>query len=238
MLAIIKQENEEQYVSPVFGVLEKGHSFDWKLIVLDPTYSYIKKIEYYRKERIEGSATGKRVYCQVWIIDNEQFSFMHKAWKGLKCVVANGPLMHKLKKSIPVSVEEVPELEGYTKKIELPEWFEVKTEKDINSLMNVSCVFHDGTIEEYIQEGNDCIIKIDGTLAHGLFTLRFVDIIESDIMDKVGMILDSNITKTADGFCWEITDGFAGWTDGIDFDAPFDKTHIKCKKIFWQIEID
>lgn len=237
MLAIIKNEDGSTYVSLVLAIQENGYAVNWELIVFDESYSCFKKIEYYRKEKVKGY-NGLKLYRQVWILDWEKFSFIHKSWKGLKCLVANNPLMRRLKQNEQVPVEEVPELAEYTRKIELLEWFELKTEKDIENLMMLSCGFHDCTMEEYVEDENGCTIKIGGGLAEGLVTLKFVDIIEADIVDKVGMILDSDIAKTEDGFCWKITEGFAGWTDGVDFDAPFDKPYIKCKKIFWQIEID
>lgn len=224
MLAIIKRESGEQYVSPVFAIKEKG--WDTEVIAFDSKLANIKNIRMWEPDR------------SVFIVQGEDFQDKKADWKGLGWVVNNRKLFKRLRFGKSTSIDDFPDFKPYAKEIGLPEWFEIKTQKDLDHFLNeLSYGFHDGMIEEYIEEENDILIKIDTTWSCHI-TVKFAGVTEADIVEKVGMILDSDIVKTAEGFCWEITDGYGGWTDGVDFEAPFDKPYIKCKKIFWQIEID
>ena len=222
MLAIIRSENGSTYVSPVFAISNKKYFIDKEGLIFDSTYTHIQKVAL------------QRAYFLEW----EKFSVNKKGWTGYDWVVQNKELFKCLRNQNSLSIEEFPDFKPYAKKIELPEWIELCAQKDIDGLIICAAAFHDGTIGAYRQEGDTCFLKIEGGFISADFTLKLVGVTENNIVDKVGMILNSEITKTEEGLCWAITDGFAGWTDGVDFDAPFEKSYVKCKRIFWKIEFD
>ena len=82
----------------------------------------------------------------------------------------------------------------------------------------------------------DVIIRFDTTW-DCYITVTFEGVTEADFKEKVGQILNSEIKKTEDGFLFTVLDGFAGWIDGCDYESEIGEPYIKCKKIFWQIEI-
>lgn len=66
--------------------------------------------------------------------------------------------------------------------------------------------------------------------------MKFIGIIEEDIEDRVGQILNSKIERIDDTLKWSILDGFGGWTDGIDYDVSAKGTFIRCKQIMWSFK--
>ncbi len=118
----------------------------------------------------------------------------------------------------------------------MPELFEIKNEKDIFALEDISLGFHDSYIRAYTENENDIVICFDTTW-DCYITVTFAEVTEVNFKEKVGQILDSEIKKTDDGFSFTVLDGFAGWIDGCDYSAEIGEPYIKCKKIFWQIEI-
>ncbi|MFQ6724545.1 MAG: hypothetical protein ACLRFE_04375, partial [Clostridia bacterium] len=69
------------------------------------------------------------------------------------------------------------------------------------------------------------------------FTLKFIDVIETDIIDNVGIIYDSKIDMKDDEVCWTITGCNSGWINKIDWDSsPKTEPYLKCKKLLWKME--
>ena len=129
-----------------------------------------------------------------------------------------------------------PLFKNHCKEIQLPDFFEIKDDKDIAALEGVSFGFHDSLISEYVENGSSIVVRFDTTWGCYI-TATFEDVIEADFKEKVGQILDSEIKKTDEGFSFTVLDGFAGWIDGCDYEAEMCEPYIKSKKIFWQIEI-
>ena len=120
---------------------------------------------------------------------------------------------------------------NYCKEIQLPDFFEIKDDKDIAALEDVSFGFHDSLISEYVENGSSIVVRFDTTWGCYI-TATFEGVIEADFKEKVGQILDSEIKKTDEGFSFTVLDGFAGWIDGCDYEAEIGEPYIKCKRIF------
>ena len=223
---IIKNKDHSTYVSPIFALKYAG----WKseAIILDETFNKIKKM------KLWNSGFGG-IRRNVFVVEND-FDASNGDWVGLDWIIHNDKLFKALLLGKSVDIALFPMCGDYAQKIELPDCFELKTDKDIASLEGVSMGFHDSCICEYTEKNNDIVIRFDTTW-DCYITVTFAGVTEADFQEKVGQILDSEIRKTEEGFSFTVTDGFAGWIDGCDFDAEMGEPYIRCKKIFWKIEI-
>ena len=223
---IIKNKDGSTYVSPIFALKYAG----WKseAIVFDETFEKIKKIEMWNS----GFSGIHRI---VFVLEND-FDTNGGEFAGYDWVINDKALFKALRSKKGVNIEYFPLFKNYCKEIQLPEFFEIKDDKDIAALEGVSFGFHDSLISEYVENGNSIVVRFD-TNWGCYITATFEDVIEADFKEKVGQILDSEIKKTDEGFSFTVLDGFAGWIDGCDYNSEMVEPYIKCKKIFWQIEI-
>lgn len=223
---IIKRKNGGTYVSPIFALKYEG----WKseAITFDETFKKIEKIKMWN------SAFG-RIQRNVFVIEND-FDTSAGEWAGYDWVINDKALFEVLCAKKDTEIENFPSFKDYCKSISIPELFEIKGEKDIASLEDVAFGFHDSFIREYTENEKSIVIRFDTTW-DCYITVTFEGVTEADFKEKVGQILDSEIEKTEDGFLFTVLDGFAGWIDGCDYESEIGEPFIKCKKIFWQIEI-
>ena len=223
---IIKNKDGSTYVSPIFALKYAG----WKseMIVFNETFEKIKKIKMW------DSGFGG-IHRIVFVLEND-FDTSGGDFVGYDWVINNKALFKALRSKKGVNIEYFPLFKNYCKEIQLPEFFEIKDDKDIAALEGVSFGFHDSLISEYVENGNSIVVRFD-TNWGCYITVTFEDVIEADFKEKVGQILDSEIRKTDEGFSFTVLDGFAGWIDGCNYDSEMGEPYIKCKKIFWQIEI-
>ena len=214
------------YVSPIFALKYVG----WKsaAIVFDEAFEKIIIIKMW------DSGFGG-IHRNVFVIEND-FDTSKGDWAGFDWVINDKALFKALRSKKGVDLEAFPLFKDYCKDIRMPDLFEIKSEKDIAALEDVSFGFHDAFIREYIENENKIIIRFDTTW-DCYITVTFDGVTEADFKEKVGQILDSEIKRTDDGFSFTVTGGFAGWIDGCDYDAEMGEPYIKCQKIFWQIEI-
>ena len=223
---IIKTESGGTYVSPIFALKYVG----WKseAVAFDETFSKIIRI------KLHDTGFGG-IGRTVFVIEND-FDTSKGDWAGFDWVINDKALFKALRSKKGAAVESFPLFKNYCKEIHLPERFEIKDDKDIASLEGVSFGFHDSLILEYTENENGIVVRFDTTW-DCYITVTFEGVTEADFKEKVGQILDSEIKKTDDGFSFTVLDGFAGWIDGCDYDSEMGEPYIRCKKIFWQIEI-
>ena len=223
---IIKNKDGSTYVSPIFALKYVG----WKseAIVFDETFSKIKKIKLH-DTRLGG--IGRTVF----VLEND-FDTSGGNWAGFDWVINDKALFKALRSKKGADIEDFPLFKNHCKSISMPDCFEIKSVKDIDSLEGVAFGFHDSLILEYIKSEDNITIRFDTTWGCYI-TVTFEQVVEADFEEKVGQILDSEIKQNDDGFVFTVTDGFAGWIDGCDYDAEMGEPYIKCKRIFWQIEI-
>ena len=135
-------------------------------------------------------------------------------------------------KSFPI--ERYLRFSDFVHRIELPEWFEIEDQNEAYALAEASLDFHDATIIRADQTEDDMEILFS---CWGCYiTVRFLHILDANIVGQAGLILDSEIKVEADGIRWTITDGYSGWTDGVDYDRICEHAYIKCKRIRWKLE--
>ena len=223
---IIKTKSGRTYVSPIFALKYVG----WKseAVAFDETFSKIIRI------KLHDTGFGG-IGRTVFVIEND-FDTSKGDWAGFDWVINDKALFKALRSKRGAAVESFPLFKNYCKEIHLPERFEIKDDKDIASLEGVSFGFHDSLILEQAENENGIVVRFDTTWGCYI-TVTFEGVTEADFKEKVGQILDSEIKKTDDGFSFTVLDGFAGWIDGCDYDSEMGEPYIKCKKIFWQIEI-
>ena len=171
----------------------------------------------------------------IFVLEND-FDTSGGAFAGYDWVINDKALFKALRSKKGVNIEDFPLFKEYCKDICVPDFFEIKDEKDIAALEDVSFGFHDSLIHEYEEKDGSIVIRFDTTW-DCYITVTFDGVVEADFKEKVGQILDSEIKKTDEGFSFTVLDGFAGWIDGCDYDSEMGEPYIKCKRIFWQIEI-
>jgi len=223
---IIKNKDGSSYVSPIFALKYAG--WESEAIVFDETFEIIKKIKMWD--------TGfGGIHRNVFVIEND-FDTSGGDFAGYDWVINDKALLKALRSKKGASIKEFPLFNDYCKNICLPDLFEIKNQKNIAELEDVAFRFHDSFIRKYTENGNNIVIRFDTTW-DCYITVTFEEVSEADFKEKVGQILDSEIKKTDEGFSFTVLDGFAGWIDGCDYSAEIGEPYIKCKRIFWQIEI-
>jgi hypothetical protein len=213
-------------VSPIFALKYVGLKSE--AIVFDETFRKIQKIKMWD--------TGfGGIGRTIFVIEND-FDTSKGDWAGFDWVINDKSLFKALRLKKGADIESFPLFKNYCKEIQLPDFFEIKDDKDIAALEDVSFGFHDSLISEYAENENSIVVCFDTTWGCYI-TVTFEGVIEADFKEKVGQILDSKIKKNDEGFLFTVLDGFAGWIDGCDYEAEMGEPYIKCKRIFWQIEI-
>ena len=226
--AIILNEKGNTYVSPIFAIKYDG--LESQMVGFDESYNKIKLIKMWGND---SDATCRNVF----IVEND-FDTNGDSWVGFEWVINDKKLFDMLLSVGSVKIDDFPLFEIYRKKIILPDTFEIKTQKDINALMDVSFGFHDSSICEYAENENTITVRFDTTWGCYI-TVIFEGVIAEEFKERVGLILYSEIVKTADGFSFTVKEGYPGWIDRCDYAgyADFGEPYIKCKKIHWQIEV-
>lgn len=223
---IIKNRDGFTYVSPIFALKYAG--WNSEAIVFDEDFTHIKKLKLW-------STHGIRIHRNIFVLENDYDTGSCK-WAGLDWAIHDKKLFRSLRFGRSASMDLFPRFKDYTQKIEIPEHFALKTEKDIDCLESVSMGFHDSSILAYTETEKDVVVTFDTTCDCHI-TVTFAGVTEADFKEKVGLILDSEIRKNDNGFTFTVTEGFAGWIDGCDYDLPMGEPYIDCKQIFWTIAI-
>ena len=137
---IIKNKDGSTYVSPIFALKYVG----WKseAIIFDETFSKIKRIKLH-DTRLGG--IGRTVF----VIEND-FDTSKGDWAGFDWVINDKALFKVLRSKKGADIELFPLFKNHCKEIQLPDFFEIKDDKDIAALEDVSFGFHDSLISEYV----------------------------------------------------------------------------------------
>lgn len=235
MLAVIKN-GEEQYISYILAISNNNRFMEDEIIVFDKTYSYLKKMPLYYAIK-EKTSSARKLIMQASIISYEDEEFIKGKWSGYEFIINNKELMKRLLSDELVNINSVNGIEKYAINPIILEWFKINNDKDIKNLMYVSSKFNDATLEEVIEDSNNILeLKLD--TMDGYINIRFEGIIENQLYDKIGELLDTELIKNEDYYLWKINDGFGGWTDGIDYDISSKGAFIKCKNVSWKIEVN
>lgn len=235
MLAIIK-DNDKQYISQVLAMSKEEKFWNAKIIIFDKDYKYIKIFDLYRKEKIKFSS-GYNLFSEAFIFDYDESDFVNtKKWYGLSKIIEDKNIIMRLEQFNNIKVSEIGDLKNYVKEVRIPEWYELKSENDIKNLEMISKGFHDACLENAIRENKTLTLTLNTMDCK--INLKFIDITEEDIENKIGEILDSKFDYDNNGFKWTILDGFGGWSDGVDYDIDAACSFIKCKRILWNFVVE
>lgn len=222
MIAIILENNEE-YVSPVFAIRNTGNSSE--VLAFNRERTHIARIKMWYPSR------------KVFIVQWEGFDCKRGAWEGYEWVINNKDLWKSLRFGRQANIENFPDFKNYTQTITLPEWFEIKDDADIQSLMWASMGFHDSILTKIDTSGDQTQIEFDTTWGC-IITVKFQGVLKSELVDNIGIIYDSVIKKTDDGFIWQVTCFESGEVGGVvDFLPVQGEPCIVCNKIEWGIKI-
>lgn len=222
MIAIILENNEE-YVSPVFAIRQEG----WRSEVLafNKERTHLRRIKIWRPRR------------QVFIVDWEKFACKKFAWEGYDWVLQDKKLWKAVRFGKKAATDDFPQFKEYSKEVILPEWFGLKDERDIQSLMNVSMFFHDSIPIRIDKSENGTEIELDTTWGC-MITVKFEGVRACELVDRIGIIYDSVLQKTDSGYLWKVTRFDPGEVGGIvDYVPVSGEPYIVCDKMEWSIKI-
>lgn len=222
MIAIISEDASE-YVSPVFAIRKAG--WQSEVLAFDRERTHIRRIKMWYPHR------------KVFIVDGGAFAAKKFAWEGCDWVLKDKKLWKALRFGKKASTEEFPQFKEYSKEIILPEWFEIKNENDIQSLMAVSMCFHDSIPIRTDTDEKDTEIEFDTTWGC-IITVKFKGVRARELVDRIGIIYDSVLQKTDHGYLWKVTCFDSGEVGGIvDLLPVSGEPYIDCDQIEWSIKI-
>ena len=231
--AIVKTTDGATYVSPLFAIKFAGG--ESAAIGLDPSLSYAQKLDFWLCVREEGCPYPVS-HRSLFIVANEYGDAQEK-WSGMDWLMKDQDLMERLLTGDRIPLTEDSRFAPYAAPITLPAWFEVNTPTDAASLETVSFDFHDAEPIACTKTDTDLTVTLDTTW-ECIITVRFCGVIEDTFTERVGLILDSHVEKTAEGVIFTVLNGYGGWIDGIEFDTPAENAFVRCQRILWQIRID
>ena len=222
MIAIILENNKE-YVSPVFAIRQAG--WQSEVLAFNKERSHLRRIKMWHPRR------------QVFIVDWEEFGRKKSVWEGYDWVLQNKELWKAVRFGKKAAIDDFPQFKEYSKEVILPEWFKLKDERDILSLMNVSMSFHDSVPIRIDKSENNTEIEFDTTWGC-IITVKFEGVRATELVDRIGIIYDSVVQKTDSGYLWKVPCFDPGEVGGIVGFLPVSgEPYIECDKIEWSIKI-
>ncbi|MBE6585567.1 MAG: hypothetical protein E7645_03465 [Ruminococcaceae bacterium] len=227
--AIVKNPDGTTYVSPLFALRFEGLSS--LAVGLDESLTQVCLLKHWHRDPQTHLVTRG-----LFLLSNE-YGESSAAWVGAEWFLRDEALFCRIMDGERIPVADDPCFAPYARPITLPDWFEIQTQNDAASLNSVSFDFHDATLDAFNEEGEDWIIRFD-TSWECFITVKFCGVTEESFKEKVGLILNSHIEKITDGCTFTVLNGYGGRVGGVEFDREVENAFIKCKKIFWKIEIE
>ena len=205
MIAIIYDRNTEStYVSPIFAIKN-----EWEFIVFNAERTAVKLLKNWQD-------------VAVYVVEQTEgeFDCQKGKWRGYEWVIGNIDLLKSIRRGRSASVEEFPEFKKYTDEIILPEWFEVKTDSDIQTLTDLADLIDgEGEIKDIIREGSAILMRVK-TLNGSYVNIRLTDVFEESPAESMDHIAGIGIERREGGFSFIYGD-----------------KQIRCRGILWNIEI-
>lgn len=205
MIAIIYDRNTEStYVSPIFAIRN-----GWDFIAFNADRTAVKLLKNWQS-------------AAIYVVEQTdgEFDRQNRKWRGYEWVIGNKKLRKSIKRGKSASVEEFPEFKKYTDEIILPEWFEVKTDSDIQTLIDLADLIDgEGEIKDIIREGSAILMRVK-TLNGSYVNIRLTDIFEESPAGSMDHIAGIGIERGEGGFSFIYGD-----------------KQIRCCGILWNIEI-
>ena len=205
MIAIIYDRNTEStYVSPIFAIKN-----EWEFIVFNAERTAVKLLKNWQD-------------VAVYVVEQTEgeFDCQKRKWRGYEWVIGNTDLLKSIRRGRSASVEEFSEFKKYTEEIILPEWFEVKTDSDRQTLIDLADLIDgEGEIKDIIREGSAILMRVK-TLNGSYVNIRLTDVFEECPAGSMDHIAGIGIERGEGGFSFIYGD-----------------KQIRCRGILWNIEI-
>jgi len=227
--AIVKNPDGTTYVSPLFALRFEGLSS--LAVGLDESLTQVCLLKHWHRDPQTHLVTSG-----LFLLSNE-YGESSAAWVGAEWFLRDEALFRRIMNVEQIPVADDPRFAPYARPITLPDWFEVKTQQDADDLECVSFDFHDATVDTLTEEDGDWIVRFD-TSWECIITVRFCGVTKAYFKDVVYEILNSEITKTAEGFTFTVLNHLADLDEDQEPALPDVKPYIQCKSILWKIEIE
>ena len=227
--AIVKNPDGTTYVSPILALRFEGLSS--LAVGLDESLTHVCLLKHWHADPRTHLVTRG-----LFHLSNE-YGDPSVGWVGADWFLRDEALFRRVMNGERIPVADDPRFAPYARPITLPDWFEVKTQQDAADLACVSFDFHDATVDTLTEEDGDWIVRFD-TSWECIITVRFCGVTEAYFKDIVYEILNSEITKTAEGFTFTVLDHLADLDEDQEPVLHDGKPYIQCKRILWRIEIE
>ena len=227
--AIVKTPDGTTYVSPLFALRFEGLSS--LAVGLDESLTQVCLLKHWHEDPQTHLVTRG-----LFHLSNE-YGDPSAGWVGADWFLCDEALFRRVMDGERIPLADDPRFAPYARPIILPDWFEVKIQQDADDLECVSFDFHDATVDTLTEEDGDWIVRFD-TSWECVITVRFCGVTEAYFKDVVYEILNSEITKTAEGFTFTVLDHLADLDEDQEPALPDVKPYIQCKRILWRIEIE
>ncbi|MBQ7924173.1 MAG: hypothetical protein IJ329_02580 [Clostridia bacterium] len=231
MIAKIKTKNNTLYDTTVFAVRSGGTWTKTCIIGFDEDEKKLQFINVYPKGNT----------C-VFVVDNEETGwFSGKKIRGVDWIVKDKTLLKKIKKGKPIPEEIMERCRAMQRAIPITsaDWTEVTEEKSAEALMSVARSFHDGWVEEIVDDGfeTEVVLRVWGgfirfKLTNATLSNKFVVGYGQCTGEYIDLIYDSSV------FC---ENGRIYWTNDEQVKSAKDIVEetvwFSCEKMLWKLEI-
>lgn len=232
MIAKIKTKNSV-YSSVIFGILVNG--WGSQAIIMNESNTALKIIDYWR--------TSKKGYIEriVFEIDSDTDGWIKRDdFEGYDFIYQR--LKKRLLKTTINADDILDKCKEMQSKVTDPEWYYVKTEKDIKDLDALALNFHDGAIKKI--DGNEdktvieiavwscrIIFELEGDVKTNLYVGCGCDAVEDGDFDE---IFDSDMFFENGYFYWVNAEGVKSSEEIRKYD---DNRYFRAKNVRWKVVI-
>lgn len=123
-----------------------------KCVVFDENYQTLVSL---------GLRSPKR---NLWEYDYSRKDWIKKGkWEGLEFIVNNKKLLNDIENGIKIPKEILEKCLEFQKEVKIFDSYEIKTQSDIETLLDLTMEFHDSYIKKIVKKNGKTLITIDTT---------------------------------------------------------------------------
>jgi len=163
---------------------------------------------------------------QAFILNREGCACSRGGWRMEPWLEGEALLWKALCRRKRVSVQEFPLLQAYAIPPQIPDWYEMKTELDVVTLMSLCMGFHDSRLIR-INSGESCIELRFDTSWGCYLTLRCLDVVREEGLRENTVFGEATLRWNAERGLWH-------WSGGVGDGAP----QVLCRRLLWHPTVE
>lgn len=228
MIAKVKPESGNAYVTAVFAVINDRHNS--RFLCFDETLKALRWIPYYRMVSLTKSK------LQLIIIEATQDGWITEGkTSGYDWIVSDKRYLIMVQNHGPLPDEIMERCRSLQDAVHFPEWREITDEKSAKEMLSATAGCHDGYILAIESEGDFTTISMEvwGGIVH--IRLENAELSENCIVGygNLGEILDCSVF---------FENGRVYWVNKYGFESTARFTSELCyfsgTRMFWKIELN